>query len=121
MKAAQRVSSGEQLKKFDDKTLGAHLKNVRDAQAEIPFRFRWMLFNRAVDKLIEKPKAEQGDAEDVVHLAVPSVAAFIVHRRKSDDGPLDAQLGARGCKADVIPRHGEEMCTVAGGPTTWKC
>ena len=42
------------------------------AQAEIPLRFRWMLLNRAVDKLIAKLKAEQGVAEDLVHLALPS-------------------------------------------------
>ena len=61
------------MKKLDDKTSTAHLKIVRDAQAEIPLRFRWMLLNRAVGKVIEELKAEQGDAEDLVHLALPSV------------------------------------------------
>ena len=63
----------QQLKTLDDKTLTAQLKIVRDAQAKIPLRFRWMVVNRAVDKLIEKLKADQGNAEDLVHLALPSV------------------------------------------------
>ena len=35
--------------------------------------FRWMPFNRAIDKLIKELKAEQGDAEHLVHLTLPSV------------------------------------------------
>ena len=34
------------------------------------------------------------------------VAAVVVDRRKSDLRPLDAQLDAGGCKADIDPRHG---------------
>ena len=58
VKAAQGMYLDKKIWKLDDKTLTAHLKIVRDALAEIPFRFRWMLFNRAIDKLIEDLKAE---------------------------------------------------------------
>ena len=40
-------------------------------------------------------------------------------RRNGDLGPLDAELDARRCLADGDPRHGEEMCFVAGGLATW--
>ena len=63
---------GKQFTTLDDKTLTAHLKMVRDAQVEIPLRFRWRLLNRAVDKLIEELKAEQDDAENLVHLVGPA-------------------------------------------------
>ena len=100
-----------------------------------------MLLNRAVDKLIEEPKAEQGDVVDFVHVPPAErrgsagrsieatfegftepnsdVAALLGGSTKTDLGPLDAQLDARGCKADVDQRHGKGMCTVAGGSPTW--
>ena len=49
------------------------MKILRDAQAKIPLRFRWMVVNHAVDRLIEELKVQQGKAEDLVHLALPSV------------------------------------------------
>ena len=83
-----------------------------------------MLLNRASGKLIEELKAEQVDARDLVHLALPSgeeasfgrmkprlrglaktrsdVAAYVVCQRKSCLGPLDAQLDARGCRRALI-------------------
>ena len=39
VKAAQSMYLDKHFKKFDDQTLTAHLKIVRDAQAEIPLRF----------------------------------------------------------------------------------
>ena len=85
-----------------------------------------MLLNRATVKLIEELNAEQGDAEDLVPFSLPSVeeasfdpvkphsdvAALFVDRRKSDLGPLDAQLDAQSWKANVDPLHGEEMFSV---------
>ena len=102
-----------------------------------------MLLNHVVHKLIEELEAEQGDAVDLVRLALPSVeeASFDPmkqclralqrqapmlqllswDRRKSDLGPFDTKLDARGCKADVNPRHGEQMCTITGSLHTWRC
>ena len=55
------------------KNIFGRSKILRVVQAEIPLRFRWVLPNRSVGKLIEDLKAEQGDAEDLVNLALPSV------------------------------------------------
>ena len=64
---------GQQFKKLDDHIVTALLMIVQDAQADFYFRFHWMFFDRAVGGLIEEFSAKQGNAEDLVHLTLPSV------------------------------------------------
>ena len=85
----------KQFKKFDDETLLAHWKIVRDAQAEIPLRFRWVRVNLAVDKLIEELKAEQRDVVDLVHMTLSSV-------EKAPFDPLKACLRALQSQARML-------------------
>ena len=100
------------------------------------FRFHWTFVNCAVDKLIEELKAEQGDAEDLVHLTLSSVEEASLDPMKPRMRALQIQVpmlqlltwidetAISGLlmpslmleDADVDPRHGEEMCAVAGGP-----
>ena len=64
----------KQFKKFDDEKWLAHWKIVcQMRRPRSPLRFRWVLVNRAVDKLIEELKAEQHDAVDLVHMTLSSV------------------------------------------------
>ena len=69
--------------------LDTQFKNLRRPRF-LPLR--WMLLNRAVDKLIEALMAEQGVAEDLVHLALLSVDEASLDPMKSRSRALQRQV-----------------------------